>query len=110
VRKLKPLMSAIWMLGSATCIAAPFCVVTTSGAQDCSYSNETACTHAAAVQRGTCFVNTGLSLRSTNHQDSRYCLVLKGGVQQCSYPDMNACARAGLDTGGMCMESSRLEH
>ena len=110
MRKLKTLISAVWMLGSATCMAAPFCVVATGSAPDCRFEDQTTCQQAAELQHGTCFVNSGLSMRLAQHQDSRYCLVTKTGAEQCDFPNMDACARAGKATGGTCFAQSRLAH
>jgi hypothetical protein len=102
VLKLKILMTAIGMLGSVACFAAPFCVVVLGFGQDCHYFDEPSCAQAAAAQHGACFVNTGLSLRSPAPNGARYCLAL-GATQQCNFRDQISCTMAARDSGGTCV-------
>ena len=102
MRKLKTLMTAIGMAGSAACVAGPFCVVGTGLGPDCRYFDETSCARVAVERHGGCIdkstgVATGLS------KESRYCL-LGGGETQCYYYDAASCAKAAQDHGGTCIQ------
>jgi hypothetical protein len=105
VRKLKTLMTAIGMAGSAACLAGPFCVVGTGLGQNCRYYDEESCARAAVEQHGAC-VDRSTGLAAGFNQHSRYCLV-GAGDSKCYYYDAASCARAAQDHGGTCIQRRR---
>ncbi len=101
VRKLKTLMAAIGMAGSAACLAGPFCVVSGLG-QNCRYFDEESCARAAVAQRGAC-IDKSTPVAPGINQHSRYCLV-GVGENKCYYYDAASCAKAAQDQGGTCLQ------
>jgi len=105
VRKLKTLMTAIGMTGSAACLAGPFCLVGTGLGQDCRYFDEATCARAAVQRHGGCIDKSSVVAPEFN-KHSHYCLV-GAGEPKCYYYDAASCAIASHDHGGTCLERSR---
>jgi len=105
VRKLKTLMSAIGLAGSAACVAGPFCVVGSGLGADCKYYDEASCARVAVERHAAC-IDRHTGVATGFNKDARYCLV-GGGESKCYYYDAASCARAAQDHGGTCLERHR---
>lgn len=91
---------AVGLFASATCIAAPFCVVSAVGKQ-CYYYDEPSCEQAAAMQRGGCILNSN-ELAPAPSYGAPFCVVTSFGTQ-CYYYDVPSCQQAAEMMRGRCV-------
>jgi hypothetical protein len=105
VRTLRTLISAVGLVGSAACLAGPYCVVGTGLGADCKYYDEASCAQAAVERHGAC-IDRSTGFATGFSRNSRYCLV-GGGESKCTFYDAASCAKAALEHGGTCMQRPR---
>jgi hypothetical protein len=103
---IKFVMAAVISIASPLgAMAAPFCLVLSSGAPQCIYFDGAACAHEASRQNGACQPNAA----ETHVRASRigeYCLVMPSGYSTCGYSDGNECARDAIAQKGACSRSA----
>lgn len=95
-------IAASALLFASSALAAPFCVVSSSG-QQCFYYDYPSCQQAAETARGACVANGNeQQQRSQSSTGAPFCVVASFG-RQCFYYDAPSCQQAAASARGACV-------